>query len=108
MAKEYKSVSVYRGVDSGGNCPCVTPPTELLPPIGNVFVEGVAAMGNGDVLTPAVGLTCTTPPAVCTRSRVVMAANFTFVNGVSISTIGDVLNPVTGIIVPQGALTVFA
>lgn len=103
-----RSVSVYRGVDSGGSCPCVTPPTELLPPIGNVFVEGVAAMGNADVLTPAEGETCTTPPAPCVSPRVVIAVNVTFVNGVSISTIGDVLNPSTQIIVPQGALTVFA
>jgi hypothetical protein len=105
---EYKSVSVYRGVDSGGGCPCVTPPTKLSPPVGNVFVEKVAAMGNGDVLTPAVGTTCDPFPSVCSRSRVVRAANFTFVNGVSISTIGDILNPVTAIRIPRGALTVFA
>ena len=103
-----KPVSIYRGVDSGGGCPCVTPPTILAPPIGNVFVEKIAVMRNGDVLTPAVGVTCTTPPAPCTSSRVVSAANFTFVNKVSISTVGDILNPVTGITIPSGAATVFA
>jgi hypothetical protein len=103
-----KPVSIYRGVDSGGVCPCITPRTPLSPPIGNVFVEKIAVMANGDVLTPAVGKTCDSTPSVCVRSRVVRAANFTFVNGVSISTVGDVLNPVTGITIPFGSTSVFA
>jgi len=103
-----KPVSIYRGVDSGGGCPCVTPPTILSPPIGNVFAEKIAVMANGDVLTPAVGKTCDPTPSVCTSSRIVVAVNKTFVNGVSISTIGDILNPVTGITIPLGSASVFA
>lgn len=103
-----KPVSIYRGVDSGGGCPCVTPPTPLSPPIGNVFVEKIAVMANGDVLTPAPGVTCTTPPSPCTSPRVVRAVNNTFVNRVSISTVGDILNPVTGITIPLGSASVFA
>lgn len=103
-----KPVSIYFGVDSGGGCPCVTPPKTLEPPVGNVFANRVAVMANGDVLTPATGVTCTNPPSPCVRQRVVQAANFTFVNKVSISTVGDILNPVTGIAIPAGSPTVFA
>jgi len=103
-----KPVATFSGVDSGGVCPCVTPPTPLSPPVGNVFSGKIAIMANGDVLTPATGKTCDTTPAVCVTSRVVQAANFTFVNKVSISTVGDILNPVTGISIPIGSPTVFA
>lgn len=104
-----KSVSIYFGVDSGGSvCPCVSPPTTLSPPIGNVYANRSAVMANGDVLTPAIGNTCSVPPFPCVNSRVVMAANFTFVNRVSISTVGDVLNATAGIKVPQGSPSVFA
>ncbi|MGA1544643.1 MAG: hypothetical protein ACO388_07465 [Saprospiraceae bacterium] len=106
MAK--KPVSIYFGVDSGGGCPCVTPPTTLSPPRGNVFVNKLAVMANGDVLTPAIGQTCSIPPFPCTSTRVVGAVNFTFVNKVSISTVGDILNPVTGITIPVGSPSVFA
>ena len=106
-----KPVSIYRGVDSGGaSCPCITPPTPLLPPIGNVFVEKIAVMANGDVLIPSAGNTglCTIIPVPCTSPRIVVAVNKTFVNGVSISTVGDILNPGTGIIIPLGSASVFA
>jgi hypothetical protein len=103
-----KPVSIFFGVDSGGGCPCVTPPTPLSPPVGNVFVGKYAVMANGDVLTPAVGKTCDSTPSICSSSRVVKAANFTFVNGFSISTVGNSLNVGTGIKIPKGSTSVFA
>lgn len=103
-----KPVSIFRGVDSGGICPCVTPPTTLSPAVGNVFVEKIPVMANTKVLTSVPGVTCTTPSSGCVSIRIVKAVNATFVNGVSISTVGDVLNPVTRITVPLGSASVFA
>lgn len=80
------------------------------PPIGNVFANKFAVMGNGDVLTPALGKTCDATPTVCTNPRVVRAANFTFVNKVAVAVAGNVLNARAGITIPiqSCAIDVFA
>lgn len=103
-----KPVAIFKGVDSGGACPCVTSPNPLTPPVGNVFSGKVAIMANGDVLTPAEGKTCDPTPAVCSSPRVVKAVSKVFVNKVSIATVGDFLNEPTAIIIPTGSPTVFA
>jgi hypothetical protein len=103
-----KPVATFSGVDSGGVCPCVTPPTPLSPPVGNVFSGKIAIMANGDVLTPAVGKTCTPDPSPCTSPRIVKAVSKVFVNKVSIATQGDFLNEPTLITIAVGFPTVFA
>lgn len=103
-----KPVAIFRGVDSGGGCPCVTIPFPLAPATGTVFAEKVAVMRNGNVLTPATGKTCTVPPAPCVSPRVVIASSKIFVNKAPIATRGNFLNTVTGITIPNGAATVFA
>jgi len=103
-----RPVSIYFGVDSGGNCPCQTPPTKLSPPVGNVYANKKAVMANGDVLTPAVGKTCDPTPAICSSPRVVKAQNFTYVNKFAISTVGNTLNISTSIKIPKGSPSVFA
>jgi hypothetical protein len=103
-----KPVSIYSGVDSGGVCPCVTPPKTLEPPVGNVFGNKIAIMANGDVLTPSPGQTCTIPPSPCVSPRIVKSVSKVFVNKVSISTVGDFLNEPTSITIPTGSPTIFA
>lgn len=103
-----KPVAIYKGVDSGGICPCVTPPTALTPPIGNVFGNKIGIMKNTDVLTPANGLTCTTTPVPCVSPRIVKSVSKVFVNKFPIAKIGDTLNPTTKITIPIGAPTIFA
>ncbi len=103
-----RPVAIFKGVDSGGVCPCVTPPTALGPPVGNVFANGVPVMANGDVLTPAVGKTCSSDPSPCTSPRVVRSIGKSFVNGVVIAKQGDFLNNATNITIPTGSPSVFA
>jgi uncharacterized Zn-binding protein involved in type VI secretion len=103
-----RPVATFKGVDSGGVCPCVTPPTKLGPPVGNVFVNGVAVMASGDVLTPANGATCSTPSSPCVSPRVVKSIGKSFVNGVVIAKQGDFLNNSTNITIPTGSPSVFA
>jgi uncharacterized Zn-binding protein involved in type VI secretion len=103
-----RPVAIFKGSDSGGVCPCVTPPTPLAPPVGNVFSGKIAVMANGDVLNPASGKTCTPDPSPCASPRIVKAVSKVFVNGVSIATQGDFLNESTAITIATGSPTVFA
>jgi len=103
-----KAVAIYKGVDSGGVCPCVTPPTKLEPPIGDVFANKIAVMANTDVLTSANGTTCTTTPAPCVSPRVVKSVSKVYINKLPVATIGDSLNEPTKITIPTGATSVFA
>lgn len=103
-----KVVATYRGNDSGGGCPCTTPPTSLSPGVGTVYVNNVQVMANGDVLSPAEGKTCTDPPLPCSSTRIVVSSSNVFVDGVPIAHIGDYLNQGTGIKIVSVSSNVYA
>lgn len=103
-----RPVAIFKGVDTGGGCPCVTPPTVLGPPVGTVFANKIAVMALGDVLTPAAGKTCSSDPSPCTSPRIVKTIGKTFVDGAIIAKFGDILNVTTSITIPSKAIGVFA
>lgn len=96
-----RQVATYTGVDSGGICPCVTPPTPQTPTAESlarrVYVNKILVMASGDALTPAFGKTCSSDPSPCTSPRTVISAGRVFVGKKPIGHIGDTLNPSTNI-----------
>lgn len=107
-----RQVATYTGVDSGGTCPCVTPPTAQTPTgeslSRRVYVNKILAMASGDVLTPASGQTCTSEPSPCQSPRTVVSAGRVFVGKKPVGHIGDLLNQSTNIKIVGTPTNVFA
>jgi hypothetical protein len=105
-----RPVATFTGVDSGGVCPCVTPPAPLAPPAPDrrVFVNKQVVMAAGDILSPAPGETCTSEPSPCESPRKVVSVGRVFVNKKPIAHIGDFLNEPTSIKIVGTPFNVFA
>ena len=93
---------VYNGgVESGGICPCVTPPTPIdcaASSARTVRVNGFAPVVMQDAMSPASGKTCSSDPSPCTSPRNVIATSTkVFVQGRAVAKIGDKLNVSTNI-----------
>jgi hypothetical protein len=103
-------VATFTGSDSGGICPCVTPPQTLSPPAPDrrVFVNKIPVMAAGDVLSPSPGQDCSSEPSPCTSPRTVVSAGRVFVNKKPIAHIGDILNQSTNIKIVGVPSQVFA
>ena len=90
-------------VESGGSCPCATPPTQVvttMPAPGKpVRVNGFRPILRGDTLTPANGMTCTSNPSPCVSPRTVLESipSKVRINGKSVAKVGDYLNMSTNI-----------
>lgn len=102
-----KPIAIFKGVDSGGTCPCVTPPTALIPSVGNVYANKVAIIKNGSVLTSVSGITCSTQPVPCTSARIAKASGKVFISRAPAAKVGDFLNLSTNIRIPTGSSSVF-
>ncbi len=91
---------VYNGgVESGGGCPCVTPPTSINTAAQTtVRVNGLTPVLQGHSMSPAAGKTCSSDPSPCTSPRTVIASGMKVrINGLAVAKIGDKLNVATGI-----------
>lgn len=111
------SVATYTGNDSGGPaCPCQSPVAPLTPEGSTVsliaerkvYVEKIAVMASGDVLTPAPGTTCTNERPPCVNPRTVVSLGKVFVGKKPIGHIKDVLNQSAGITIVGTPSKVFA
>lgn len=84
------------GVESGGTCPCATPPTPIdcaASSARTVKVNGFAPVIQQDSMSPAAGMTCTSNPSPCSSPRMVTATSTkVFVQGRAVAKIGDKLN----------------
>jgi len=88
---------VYNGgVESGGSCPCTTPPFPIdcaASAARTVRVNGFAPVVMQDAMSPAPGMTCTSNPSPCSSPRNVTATSTkVFVQGRAVAKIGDKLN----------------
>lgn len=110
-------VATYTGNDSGGaNCPCQSPVAPLTPEGSTVsliterkvYVEKVAVMAAGDVLTPAPGTQCTDKRPPCVNPRKVVSLGKVFVGKKPIGHLKDFLNEPAGIKIVGTPTKVFA
>jgi uncharacterized Zn-binding protein involved in type VI secretion len=89
------------GVETGGVCPCTTPPTPIdcaASASRTVRVNNLAPVVMNDSMSPASGATCTSPPSGCVSTRMVIATSTkVFVQGQPVAKIGDILNGGTNI-----------
>ena len=101
-----RTVATYTGSDSGGPiCPCQSPVATLSPDGSTVsliaerrvYVEKIAVMAAGDILTPAPGTTCTNERPPCVNVRKVVSLGKVFVGKKPIAHIQDFLNEAAGI-----------
>ena len=94
---------IYNGTtDSGGACPCVTPPTVVASPgiqaSRTVRINIFAPICETDTMPPATGVTCTTPTSACTSPRTVIVGGGTVrINGLVPAVVGNKLNVTTNI-----------
>lgn len=112
-----RTVATYTGSDSGGPaCPCQSPVATLSPDgstVGliserRVYVEKIAVMAAGDVLTPAPGTVCSNERPPCLNARIVVSSGKVFVGKKPIAHIQDVLNAAAGIKIVGVPTKVFA
>ena len=93
---------IYNGTtDSGGVCPCVTPPTVVANPgatARTVRINSLPPILETDTMPPATGVTCTTPTSACTSPRqVIVGAGTVRINGLVPAVVGNKLNVTTNI-----------
>ena len=93
---------IYNGTtDSGGVCPCVTPPTVVASPgsaARTVRINSLAPILETDTMPPAAGMTCTSSPTPCTSPRqVIVGAGTVRINGMVPAGVGNKLNVTTNI-----------
>ena len=99
------AIAVYRpgASDTGGAGACNTPPTLLAPvPVGKYFIQGIPPVLEGDIMTPAAGVTpagvpCTSPREAVSTSTKVRCG------GRRVCFPGDPLNATTGIVIGPSA-----
>ena len=89
------------GVESGGTCPCATPPTPISSTAAQsrtVKINGIAVVLSGDSMPPVPGTKCPGKPKPCTSSRTVIAsAQKVMIEGKKPALPNDVLNSSTNI-----------
>ena len=89
------------GVESGGTCPCATPPTPIScaqAASRNVLVNKLPVVLMSDNMPPAVGTKCPGKPTPCTSTRVVIASSQkVMINSKPPALPNDVLNSGTNI-----------
>jgi len=108
-----KPIAIFFGVDSGGQGFCNTQPAPLKAKTevkNTVFANKSAVMVNGDVLTPAPGITIPIPvPVPCQSPRIAVATSKkVFVNKKNVALQLDILNSANKINIPKGAPNVVA
>jgi hypothetical protein len=111
-----KPVARYTGNDSGSICPCQSPAFGLIPEGGTasliasrkVYIENIAVMAGGDILTPAPGTICDDKRPPCTNPRKVVSLGKVFVGGKPIGHIKDFLNQSAAITIVGVPTKVFA
>ena len=95
----FKAQIYNGGNDSGGGCPCVTPPSSINTAAQTtVKVNGMTPVLQGHSMSPAAGKTCSSDPSPCTSPRTVIATSVKVrINGLAVARAGDKLNVSTGI-----------
>ena len=96
------SAQIYNGgVESGGTCPCATPPTPISSTAAasrTVKINSLAVVLSGDSMPPVPGTKCPGKPRPCTSSRTVIAsAQKVMIEGKKPALPNDVLNSSTNI-----------